>query len=53
VWAAPPEFVNQRGYSDLRAGFRRGAGGWEFSFLVRSALGGAPLRGLAPPPPRP
>ncbi|HEX9939042.1 MAG TPA: hypothetical protein VGB15_18010 [Longimicrobium sp.] len=53
VWAAPPEFVNQRGYSDLRAGFRRGASGWEFSFLVRSALGGAPLRGLAPPPPRP
>ena len=53
VWAAPPEFVNQRGYSDLRAGFRRGASGWEFAFLVRSALGGAPLRGLAPPPPRP
>jgi hypothetical protein len=54
VWAAPPEFVNQRGYSDLRAGFRRGRDGWEFIFLVRPALGpAAPLRGLAPPPPRP
>lgn len=35
VWAAPPEFVTQRGYGDLRAGFRRGANGWEFAFLVR------------------
>jgi hypothetical protein len=38
VWAAPPEFVTQRGYSDLRAGFRRGADGWEFIFLVRPEL---------------
>ncbi|HET7230579.1 MAG TPA: hypothetical protein VFJ16_11290 [Longimicrobium sp.] len=54
VWAAPPEFVNQRGYSDLRAGFRRGRDGWEFIFLQRPALSpAAPLRGLAPPPPRP
>ncbi len=35
VWAAPPEFVTQRGYADLRAGFRRGPDGWEFIFLVR------------------
>jgi len=54
IWAAPPEFANQRGYSDLRAGFRRGRDGWEFSFLVRPGLTpAAPLRGLAPPPPRP
>jgi hypothetical protein len=53
VWAAPPEFVNQRGYADLRAGFRRGTQGWEFIFLVRSGVAAAPLRGLAPPPPRP
>jgi len=53
VWAAPPEFANQRGYADLRAGFRRGRDGWEFSFLVRSGLPAGPLRGLAPPPPRP
>ena len=38
VWAAPPEFATVRGYNDLRAGFRRGANGWEFSFLVRSSL---------------
>jgi hypothetical protein len=38
VWAAPPEFVTQRGYPDLRAGFRRGADGWEFIFLVRPEL---------------
>ncbi|HET7463230.1 MAG TPA: hypothetical protein VFJ82_18390 [Longimicrobium sp.] len=53
VWAAPPEFANQRGYADLRAGFRRGRDGWEFIFLVRSGLPSGPLRGLAPPPPRP
>jgi hypothetical protein len=53
VWAAPPEFVNQRGYSDLRAGFRRGPNGWEFAFLMRSGLPAGPLRGLAPPPSRP
>jgi hypothetical protein len=35
VWAAPPEYVTARGYNDLRAGFRRGANGWEFIFLVR------------------
>jgi hypothetical protein len=35
IWAAPPEFVTQPGYQDLRAGFRRGPGGWEFAFLVR------------------
>lgn len=45
VWAAPPEFVNQRGYADLRAGFRRGRDGWEFSFLMRSGLPSGPLRG--------
>ena len=38
VWAAPPEFAYQAGYGDLRAGFRRGADGWEFVFLVRSGL---------------
>jgi hypothetical protein len=37
VWAAPPEFVTQRGYNDLRAGFRRGPAGWQFIFLVRAA----------------
>lgn len=42
VWAAPPEFVTQRGYQDLRAGFRRGSNGWEFVFLVRPELG-APM----------
>jgi hypothetical protein len=35
VWAAPPEHATLRGYADLRAGFRRGAGGWEWTFLVR------------------
>jgi len=38
VWAAPPEFVSQRGYPDLRAGFRQGRDGWEFIFLVRPEL---------------
>jgi hypothetical protein len=38
VWAAPPEFVTQRGYADLRAGFRRGATGWQFMFLVRPGV---------------
>jgi hypothetical protein len=38
VWAAPPEFVTQRGYNDLRAGFRRGPNGWQFIFLVRPGL---------------
>jgi hypothetical protein len=46
VWAAPPEFVTQRGYNDLRAGFRRGRNGWEFIFLVRPA----PAEGLVRPP---
>ncbi len=36
VWAAPPEWVTVRGYQDLRAGFRRGADGWEWIFLVRA-----------------
>ncbi|HEX8907364.1 MAG TPA: hypothetical protein VF771_21105, partial [Longimicrobiaceae bacterium] len=49
VWAAPPEFVTQRGYSDLRAGFRRGPNGWEFAFLVRPEV----AEGLVHPPPRP
>ena len=47
VWAAPPEFVTQRGYNDLRAGFRRGRNGWEFIFLVRPA----PAEGLVRPGP--
>jgi len=38
VWAAPPEYVTQRGYNDLRAGFRRGRNGWEFIFLVRPGV---------------
>ena len=38
VWAAPPEHVTQRGYNDLRAGFRRGPAGWQFIFLVRPGL---------------
>jgi len=47
VWAAPPEFVTQRGYNDLRAGFRRGPTGWQFIFLVRPA----PAEGLVRPVP--
>jgi len=47
VWAAPPEYVTQRGYNDLRAGFRRGRNGWEFIFLVRPA----PLEGPVRPGP--
>lgn len=38
VWAAPPEFANVRGYADLRAGFIRGAAGWEWVFLVRNEI---------------
>ena len=38
VWAAPPEHATQRGYSDLRAGFRRGPAGWQLIFLVRPGL---------------
>jgi hypothetical protein len=38
TWAAPPEHVTQRGYNDLRAGFRRGPAGWQFIFLVRPGL---------------
>jgi hypothetical protein len=38
VWAAPPAFVTQPGYNDLRAGFRRGPAGWQFIFLVRPGL---------------
>lgn len=38
VWAAPPEHVTQRGYADLRAGFRRGPSGWQLIFLVRPGL---------------
>ncbi|HSU14042.1 hypothetical protein [Longimicrobium sp.] len=38
IWAAPPEFVTQRGYADLRAGFRRGPNGWELTFLVRPEI---------------
>ncbi|MBV9111052.1 MAG: hypothetical protein JO306_16725 [Gemmatimonadetes bacterium] len=47
IWAAPPEFVNQRGYQDLRAGFRRGPNGWEFAFLVRPEV----AEGLVHPTP--
>lgn len=47
VWAAPPEYVTQRGYNDLRAGFRRGPTGWQFIFLVRAA----PAEGLVRPGP--
>jgi hypothetical protein len=47
VWAAPPEYVSQRGYNDLRAGFRRGPNGWQFIFLVRPA----PAEGLVRPAP--
>lgn len=38
VWAAPPEYASQLGYQDLRAGFRRGADGWEWIFLVRDGM---------------
>jgi hypothetical protein len=47
VWAAPPEYVTQRGYNDLRAGVRRGPHGWQFIFLVRPA----PAEGLVRPVP--
>jgi hypothetical protein len=35
IWAAPPEYGMQVQFGDLRAGFRRGPGGWEWIFLVR------------------
>lgn len=38
VWAAPPEHAATLLYRDLRAGFRRGAEGWEWLFLVRDGL---------------
>ena len=38
VWAAPPEYASQLGYQDVRAGFRRGADGWEWIFLVRDGM---------------
>jgi hypothetical protein len=38
IWAAPPDFATVRGYPDLRAGFVRGSGGWEWIFLVRNEL---------------
>jgi hypothetical protein len=34
VWAAPPQYAATPGYGDLRTGFRRGANGWEWLFLV-------------------
>lgn len=34
VWASPPEYATSAAYADLRAGFRRGANGWEWIFLV-------------------
>lgn len=34
VWASPPEYATNPAYADLRAGFRRGPGGWEWVFLV-------------------
>ncbi|HEX2204236.1 MAG TPA: hypothetical protein VHG91_13090, partial [Longimicrobium sp.] len=36
IWAAPPDYAGALGYRDLRAGFRRGARGWEWIFLVRA-----------------
>ncbi|HEX6373745.1 MAG TPA: hypothetical protein VF006_32760 [Longimicrobium sp.] len=38
VWAAPPEYAARLGYQDVRAGFRRGADGWEWIFLVRDGM---------------
>jgi hypothetical protein len=38
VWAAPPEYAAQLGYQDVRAGFKRGAEGWEWIFLVRDGM---------------
>lgn len=35
IWAAPPEYLSQPQYYDLRAGFRREEGRWEWIFLVR------------------
>lgn len=34
IWAAPPEYGASLGYQGLRAGFRHGADGWEWIFLV-------------------
>lgn len=34
VWAAPPAWVTDRSYRDLRAGFRREGDRWEWVFLV-------------------
>ncbi|HEV2150181.1 MAG TPA: hypothetical protein VGR37_22475 [Longimicrobiaceae bacterium] len=34
VWAAPPAWVTDPGYRDLRAGFRREGNRWEWIFLV-------------------
>lgn len=34
VWAAPPAWVADRAYRDLRAGFRREGNRWEWIFLV-------------------
>lgn len=38
IWAAPPEYAGALGYQDVRAGFRRGADGWEWIFLVRDGM---------------
>jgi hypothetical protein len=38
VWAAPPEWAASLQYRDLRAGFRRGPGGWDWIFLVRDGI---------------
>ncbi|HEX2092378.1 MAG TPA: hypothetical protein VHG28_08250 [Longimicrobiaceae bacterium] len=35
IWAAPPAYLTEPEYLDLRAGFRRTAGRWEWIFLVR------------------
>ncbi|HVH12813.1 MAG TPA: hypothetical protein VM759_07170 [Longimicrobium sp.] len=35
VWAGPPEYAADHRFGDLRAGFRRGAQGWQWIFLVR------------------
>ena len=37
LWAAPPAFVTQTGYQQLRAGFRRVGGRWQWVFLVQGA----------------
>jgi hypothetical protein len=35
VWAAPPAHATRPGYQQLRAGFRRVAGRWQWIFLVQ------------------